>query len=119
MKVIIGLIAGIMALVAVIFIGASGEKVSETSNNQNQDAVISLFKSPKEKIAKDALWVNNGRTLRIGVINDGTRRDGYADYVCQTIKEYGFKGVRVIINDIVKITRDNDWVELGSARCAK
>ncbi len=114
----IGLLLGVLVgLVIIIFIVSGEKEPVQSINTVKQDSIVKLFKSDKEKIAKDALWINGGRTLRVGVIDDGTRRDGYADYVCQVLKDYGFSGVRVVINDIVKIVRNNEWVELGKSKC--
>ena len=57
--------------------------------------------------------------FKVSVINDGSRRDCYADYVCQVLYDYGFKGKKVWVQviDIVKLTRNGDWVKLGESHC--
>lgn len=57
--------------------------------------------------------------FKVGVIDDGTSRDGYAMYVCEEIREYGIKDkdIRVQIIDIVKLVRQDKWVKIGEARC--
>ena len=84
----------------------------------NHDKVTKLFKSNEEKAAKDAVWTSKD-IFKVGVINDGTNRDGYANYVCATLDDYGFKGkgVWVQVIDIVKLTNSSKWVKLGEARC--
>jgi len=90
---------------------------AETYSPQH-DQVKELFQSSKESTAKDAIWTSSS-IFKVGVVDDGTRRDGYAEYVCQVLYDYGFKGeeVWVQIIDIVKLTRDGDWVKIGETRC--
>lgn len=86
--------------------------------SQQHEAVQKLFQSNEEKTAKDAVWTARD-VFKVGVINDGSRRDGYADYVCQVLYDYGFKGKKVWVQviDIVKLTRGGDWVKLGESHC--
>lgn len=90
---------------------------AETYSAQHEK-VKKLFQSNEEKTAKDAVWTS-GDIFKVGVINDGSRRDGYADYVCQVLYDYGFKGKKVWVQviDIVKLTRNGDWVKLGESHC--
>ncbi len=83
-----------------------------------QEAVLRQFKSPAEKKAKDALWTSQSM-FKVGVIDDGTRRDGYAGYVCEVIADHGLsgRGISVQVIDIQKLVRTNKWVALGEARC--
>ena len=57
--------------------------------------------------------------FKVGVINDGTSRDGYAQYVCEVLNEYGFAGSKVWVQiiDIQKLTRTGKWERIGEARC--
>ena len=91
--------------------------IAETYSAAHEE-VKNLFQSNEEKTAKDATWTAKD-ILKIGVINNGTNRNGYAQYVCSTLDDYGFKGkgVWVQIIDIVKLTRNSKWVKLGEARC--
>lgn len=90
---------------------------AETYSAQHEKVKI-LFQSNEEKTAKDAIWTSRD-IFKVGVINDGSRRDGYADYVCQVLYDYGFKGKKVWVQviDIVKLTRNGDWVKLGESHC--
>ncbi|CCQ09299.1 hypothetical protein PALB_1360 [Pseudoalteromonas luteoviolacea B = ATCC 29581] len=67
---------------------------------------------------KDAMW-SNPYLLKVGVIDDGTIRNGFASYVCTELNQQGFKGqgISVQVIDIVKLTQENSWVQLGVARC--
>lgn len=84
----------------------------------NHEKVKVLFQSNEEKTAKDAVWTARD-IFKVGVINDGTSRDGYASYVCQALYDYGFKGSKVWVQviDIIQLTRNNKWVKLGQAHC--
>jgi len=92
--------------------------VERSSLQVERDKVQKLFKSKEEPATKDALWTSDF-IFKVGVINDGTPRDGYASYVCQVLYEYGFKGKKVWVQviDIAKLTRTNKWVKLGESHC--
>lgn len=100
-----------------LFSLASASFAAETYS-ANHEKVKKLFQSNEEKTAKDAIWTARD-IFKVGVINDGTSRDGYAQYVCSVLDDYGFKGkgVWVQIIDIVKLTNNGKWVKLGEARC--
>ena len=101
---------------AVLLINAA--QVSAKPFSSQHEQVKKRFQSSEEKTAKDAIWTQRD-IFKVGVINDGTPRDGYADYVCQVLYEYGFKGDKVWVQviDIVKLTRNGDWVKLGESHC--
>jgi len=44
----------------------------------------------KEKKIKEAI-MTEANVLYAAVLDDGTRRDGYAEYLCNVLKEYGVK----------------------------
>lgn len=81
-------------------------------------AVQAQFKSKAEPTAKDALWTSP-TMFKVGVMDNGTPRDGYAMYVCEEIRDHGIRdsGLRVQIIDVVKLVRQNKWVTLGEASC--
>lgn len=82
------------------------------------DQVQQLFQSDQEPTAKDAVWTQND-IFKVGLIDNGQSRDGYASYVCQVLYDYGFKGKSVWVQaiDISRLIRDGDWVKLGEAQC--
>ena len=80
------------------------------------DAVVKHFQSNAEKTAKDAIWTAED-VFKVGVIDDGGSRDGYAQYVCAELNSRGFHNVSVKIVDIVLLTRQGKWKTIGSARC--
>ena len=91
--------------------------LAETYSTQH-DEVMKLFQSSEEPTAKDALWTA-ADIFKVGVIDDGSRRDGYAQYVCEVLYDYGFRGSKVWVQviDIVKLTRNGKWEKLGEAHC--
>ena len=84
----------------------------------NRATVKKLFQGKDEPTAKDALWTSDD-IFKVGVLNDGTSRDGYASYVCEVLYENGFRGVKVWVQviDIIKLTKNNEWVKLGESHC--
>jgi len=100
---------------ALVAITAQAEK----SYSPAHDAVQQQFKNSKiEKTAKDALWTSRS-IFKVGVINNGRSRDGYADYVCEVLYENGFKGDKIWVQiiDIVKLSRNGKWEKMGEAHC--
>lgn len=108
------------ALVAALTLSGCGKSESTDSygvpNEIRQKISESIRKD--EKAVKDHIW-SNGRHLEVGVINDGSRRDGFASYLCQVVNDHGAKGmhVKVSVIDIWKWVHKKEWVELGSANC--
>ena len=103
-------------LVFVVLVTASQVKAQKFS--PQHEKVKLLFQSDEEKTAKDAVWTAQD-IFKVGVFDDGTNRNGYADYVCQVLYDYGFKGknVWVQIIDIGKLHRTGKWVKLGESHC--
>ncbi len=89
------------------------------SFDQSHNTVKSLFQSDEEPTAKDAIWTTND-IFKVGVIDDGSSRNGYAQYVCEVLYDYGFKGKKVWVQiiDIVKLTQKGKWIKLGEAKCS-
>lgn len=100
-----------------LFLYATTATGAETYSS-NHEKVQKLFQSNQEKTAKDAVWTARN-IFKVGVINDGTSRNAYAQYVCSVLDDYGFKGkdVWVQIIDIIKLTNNGKWIKLGEAHC--
>ena len=81
-----------------------------------RDLVTYLVKSGKEPKVKDATWATD-RNLYVGVIDDGRRRDGFAEYICSVADDRGLRPELVKVIDVVKVTRTGKFVELGKAYC--
>lgn len=81
-----------------------------------QEAWLKGFLKENKAIIKDATWMND-RFLYVGVIDDGTRRDGLAQYVCEDAKLHGATMVKVV--DVAIVASRGKFVELGRAWCKK
>jgi hypothetical protein len=68
--------------------------------------------------AKDFLITDSG-AIYVGVLDNGGGRDGYARYVCETVKAHASgSGNRLIkIIDIAAASRGDGFKELGRHRC--
>jgi hypothetical protein len=89
-----------------------------TEYSDQHKKLVQIFQSNEEPAAKDAVWTSEW-TFKVGLINDGSNRRGYAQYVCAVLDDYGFKGkgVWVQIIDIVKLKQSDQWVKLGETHC--
>lgn len=92
--------------------------VSAESFGESHDKVQNYFKSGQENKVKDALWTSPN-IFKVGVLDDGKSRDGYAMYVCEVLYEYGFKGKHIWVQviDIGKLVKNGKWDKLGEAHC--
>ncbi|MBU1054124.1 MAG: hypothetical protein KKC46_09880 [Proteobacteria bacterium] len=90
---------------------------SDEYSSQHQK-VVKLFESDEEPTTKDALWTASN-IFKVGVFNDGTNRNGYAQYVCQVLYNEGFKDKKVWVQviDIGKLNSTGKWIKLGEAQC--
>lgn len=80
---------------------------------------MKYFKSNKEPTTKDATW-GSKTDFRVGVVSDGSSRDGYARYVCSVlIDDFGFNGknLHVGVYDIAILTYKKKWVRIGRDYC--
>lgn len=67
---------------------------------------------------KDLQYEADHSVLRIGVLNDGSNRDGYAQYVCATLHAHAAGGsVLIKIIDIGRLVSEKEWVTLGEHYC--
>jgi hypothetical protein len=90
---------------------------TSNTNSNNEKALIEIR---KEKKVKEAI-VTEANVLYVSVVDDGTRRDGYAEYLCQILKENGsnINWVKVTkVNSTNDPNRDNAYgVLLGESHC--
>jgi hypothetical protein len=108
----------LVSLLTLTFLAIGGPHVLAASYGDQHDKVTALFKSSTEPTSKDALWTSKN-IFKVGVIDNGSKRHGYASYVCEVLYDYGFAGggVWVQVIDIAELTRSGKWVKLGEARC--
>jgi hypothetical protein len=132
------LIIGGILLLALLgkMCGGNGDKTTTTSTTQTETTTTSqkiesgisekdanekaLTEIRKEKKVIEA-FLSDANVLYISVKDDGTRRDGYAEYICQVIKENSSKIDRVKITKVGSTNdpdRDNAYgVLLGECYC--
>jgi purine nucleoside permease len=91
---------------------------AEKSYSTKHESVLRHFQSGAEPKVKDAIWTAE-EIFKVGVIPDGTSRNGYADYVCEVLYDHGLKGKKVWVHvvDIVALKRTGKWVRLGESHC--
>lgn len=105
--------------IAVILLSLASSSIAQQVDlSPGQKAILDQFMGDQEPTAKDAIWTSS-TTFKVGVLDDGSRRDGYAQYVCMVAYEHGLKGHRVWVQviDIVKLANQGDWEVLGESRC--
>lgn len=84
----------------------------------NREAAKKHFIGSSEPSVKDAIWTRPD-IFKVGMINDGTSRNGFAEYTCYTLHDFGFKGQKVWVQviDIIELTRNGKWIKLGEKHC--
>jgi hypothetical protein len=107
----------ISILFILFFFIMASTSYSEDYSPQHQK-IVQIFQSNEEPTAKDAVWTAFD-IFKVGVINDGSIRDGYAQYVCQVLYDHGFKGKKIWVQiiDIITLNKTGKWVKLGEAYC--
>ncbi|MGQ7959900.1 hypothetical protein ACUTAF_19645 [Pseudomonas sp. SP16.1] len=107
-----------MRLITIILAAALTAPALATAkpNQAQNDFITYLVKSGEEPKVKDAVWMTD-RNLYVGVIDDGSSRDGFAEYICSVADDHGLKPSLVKIIDIVKVSRTGKFVELGKTYC--
>jgi hypothetical protein len=79
-------------LMAFLVFGATlATTVSAAPTAAQKKFVDYLIKSGDEPKIKDATWATD-ENLYVGVISDGTRRDGFAEYLCSVASDRHSEG---------------------------
>lgn len=125
MKFIIAALSSVLLLAACSSdkaeqVGTETEQVAanEFTDAQRQE-ITDYFLSDEEPTVLDATWTDD-KIFKIGVKDDGSRRDGFAQYACEEINnQFDAKeqGVWVQIVDYDKLMKTKEWVKLGEAHC--
>jgi len=113
---------GVIVLIGLVYFMNSNsntdKKTNTSTNNTNNDKA--LIEIRKEKKVKEAI-ITEANVLYVSVVDDGTRRDGYVEYLCQILKENGsnINWVKVTkVNSTNDPNRDNAYgVLLGESHC--
>lgn len=101
----------LFALVA----GAAGCSNQPKISEEKKQQVVAHFKD--DKTIKDSVWAS-ASTFRVGVLDNGSSRDGLAQYVCQELNAFDVHDVTVKVIDIQKLVSTNKWIDLGQANCS-
>jgi hypothetical protein len=95
----------------------SPESIQTTENASSDQALTEIRKEPK---VKEAI-ITDANVLYVSVEDDGTKRDGYAEYLCQILKEHksNINWVKITkVGSTKDPNRDNAYgVLLGEAHC--
>ncbi|EGQ8491662.1 hypothetical protein NM092_002546 [Vibrio cholerae] len=105
-----------IAALCLLFVSSFG--VASVELTDAQQKVTEYFISSEEPKVKDATWTAPD-IFKVGVFDDGSRRNGYAEYVCMVLYDHGLKGKKVWVHvvDIEKVINDKRFVKLGEAQC--
>lgn len=111
-------ILSFLALSLLIFLAfASEESEDPTKNKENITALEEIKKEPK---VKEAI-ITDANVLYVSVDDDGTNRNGFAEYLCEILNEHKAttKWVKIVkINSINDPNSDNAYgVLLGESNC--
>ncbi|MEW6519241.1 MAG: hypothetical protein AB1461_07490 [Thermodesulfobacteriota bacterium] len=106
----------LIALLIGISIFSSIAVAASPTPKQLEDALTEVKSEPK---AISVAWNDTSiPSLLVGVADDKTQRDGYAQYICLVLAEHGIRGGVVRIMDEYA-ARKNEWKELGKSWCPK
>ncbi len=101
----------LFALVAGVAGCSNQPKISEEKKQQ----AVAHFKV--DKTIKDAVWTSSSM-FKVGVVDNGSGRDGLAQYVCQELNALNIYKVTVKVIDIQALVSTNKWIDLGQANCS-
>jgi len=94
-----------------------GENIKPQNEKNNILALDEIRKEPK---VKEAI-ITDANVLYVSVEDDGTKRDGYADYLCEILREKNAttNWVKVIkVNSANDLNAENAYgVLLGESHC--
>ena len=76
-----------MLIFSLLLCASLGVKTQST----NHERVKNILKSNEEPTVKDAVWTALNDIFKVGVLNDGSNRNGYASYVCEVLYDNCFK----------------------------
>lgn len=91
---------------------------AQAAPTPEQEAFKAYLLSGKEPKVKDATWMTD-TNLYVGVVDDGQRRDGFAEYLCMAAGDHGVQADLIKIVDVNKVINEKKFVALGQADCPK
>lgn len=74
------------------------------------------LRSGKEPKVKDFTWMSE-KNIYVGVVDDGSKRDGFAQYLCIKSGDFGVGVELVKIVDISAVISSGKFKVLGKALC--
>lgn len=119
----------LLVVLSFLILGCSGptDKMEVVDDEQpvleftdtDRKLIADYFISDEEPKAIDATWTND-KIFKIGVNDDGTSRDGLAEYACNIINlDFNGEGQKITVQiiDYPKLMSTKKWIELGEAKC--
>jgi hypothetical protein len=108
-KVLVIFFTIILTTPTLIYAGSFGPKY---------DKIVTFFQGETEPSALDATW-DTKTSFKIGVIDNGSNWEDYANYTCKILYNEGLKGqkIEVKIIDIHQLAYEKRWVTLGQTTC--
>lgn len=107
----------LIIILSLFVASCGGNNLKESSKVDNSKALAAVQKEPK---VKEAI-ITDAKVIYVSVEDDQTNRSGYAEYICQLVKEHQGKVKRVKIikhNSASDPNRDNAYgVLLGESNC--
>lgn len=119
-SIIIGIISVFIAIVIFSIASCSSGSEADERYTPTDEQVGNRLKSmlSGESQIKDMKWDGGSKFLTLGLIDDGTDRSGYAEYVCTTLRSGGFnQNIHIKIIAIDKLAQTKEWVRIGGAEC--
>lgn len=85
---------------------------------QPMQEVADRINRGEEAAFTGAFWTSS-KNLKVGILDNGQSRTGYAWYVCELLREKGvpMNGLRVTMLDHAQMTLNKREVKLGDAWC--
>ena len=105
-----------VTVISAAFLSGCGESQATNNVTIDEDAIKSTVM--QDSAAQDFLVTDDG-AIYVGVLDNGSNRDGYAASVCEVVRENatgeGNRLVRII--DIAAVSRGEGFKTLGRHQC--
>ena len=106
------------ALVALAMAAHAASVNAEDLAPARQSAVDQFSDSEREPTAIMGLWTMDS-VFKVGVLDDGSDRSGYAEYVCMALYDHGLGGNNILVRviDAPALIDRGEFINLGTAHC--
>ena len=106
----------VLVSLSLIACGSPDKNTPPEVTEQQRQELVDYLKSDQEPTIKDAMF-DTDKQLKVSVVDDGSNRNGFAEYVCSAINErFDSDGYMVTVYDAKKIVQGK-WDRLGQAMC--